>query len=72
MHEQVVLGKETGEKHPVPVLVGYFFQQAIKLLHCRCAIPQVAELPPVDAQLAAKLFLFRREVGRWVGFSYAE
>src|ERR1035441_9590519 len=62
MNEEMVLGQEPGEEHPVPVLVGAFVDEAAGGLRSGLRIALVAKLPSVGAQPIAKLPLVNAEM----------
>ena len=58
--EQVVLGEEPGEEHPVPVLVGALGDEVVELLPV-VAAERVAQLAAPGAEGDAQLSLIHRE-----------
>ena len=62
----MVFGEESGEQHPVPVLISAFLHQAIDCLSAGACIAPVAELPGMGTQPPAERALLRAHV--LVGF----
>ena len=62
VHEQVVLGQEPGEQHPVPVFVGEFLGELVDLLGARPLVPHVARLPAPGPEPVPELLVRGREV----------
>ena len=60
--EQMVLGQEPGEQHPVPVLVGALVDQAVDGLRSGLRIALVAKLPSVRPQPVTELALVHAEM----------
>ena len=53
--EQVVLGEETGEQHPVPMLVGALLRQMVDGLGACAVVQPIAQLAGVGAQTAPQV-----------------
>ena len=66
MHQQVILGQEAGEQHPVPVLVGKFLGELVDLLAI-VGIAPITGLVPPGSKLLAKRSVSQREVAERFG-----
>ena len=62
LHQQSILGKETGKQHAVPLLVCAFVHQAIDGLSSRTHIQPIAELTAMGAQPPAQRTLLGTHV----------
>ena len=66
VHEQMILGQEPGEEHPMPILVGEFLGQLVNGLRF-IRVPQVACLTAPGSQPVSQFLLLRSEMRERLG-----
>jgi len=72
LDQEIALGEESGEEHPVPVLVGALVDEMVDGLVTGAGVAPVAELAPVSAKAGAQRALLGRHVTEGLAVTHGE